>query len=514
MAKQPKAEAADQPKAETSRTANLGEALAVAEPIGRSWVRNLLWLTPSWMISMIVHVVVLLALALISLPPGTVEELRQLVVSPNQNNELEELEDFDDEPLEELDLSVVDAVSFDSQVTENIDISVFDEPAAIVSVELSDLGLTHAPRQDLLTTVGAFSGHAMSGRGKGKASLVAQGGGSEASERAVALGLKWLVNHQFPDGSWSFNHAAAPKCRAECRNPGSLDNARNGATAMALLPFLGAGQTHNAGIYKSQVKGGLAYLVSKMKVDPQMGGSLYEGGGSMYSHGLAAIALCEAYAMTRDKGLQAPAQQAIKFICNAQDPVGGGWRYKPRQAGDTSAVGWQVMALKSGHMAYLQVPPLIVQRAYKYLDTVQANNGANYGYATPGTGQATTAIGLLCRMYFGWDKEHPALKRGVDWISRQGPSANNVYYNYYATQVMRHYEGELWEKWNTVMRDQLIRSQSTKGHQEGSWPAEGGAHAKGGRLYETAMSIMVLEVYYRHLPIYRKESTTEKFPLD
>jgi hypothetical protein len=412
---------------------------------------------------------------------------------------------------------VADAVSFDSQlVTEDIDISAFDEPAATVSVELSDLGLTHAPRQNLMAAVGTYSGDAMSGRGKDKARLVAQGGGNEGSEKAVALALKWLANHQFPDGSWSFNHAACPKCRGECRNPGSLGNARNAATAMALLPFLGAGQTHNAGIYKAQVKNGLAYLIANMKVDPQLGGSLaeFEAGGHMYSHGLASIALCEAYAMTRDKGLQAPAQQAVKYICSAQDPVGGGWRYKPRQAGDTSVVGWQVMALKSGHMAYLQIPPLTIQKAYKYLDTVQANNGANYGYATPGTGQATTAIGLLCRMYFGWDKEHPALKRGVEWISGQGPSPDNAYYNYYATQVMRHYEGELWEKWNAVMRDQLIRSQSTEGHQQGSWPASGGAHEKGGRLYETAMATMVLEVYYRHLPIYRKESTQEKFPLD
>lgn len=64
----------------------------------------------------------------------------------------------------------------------------------------------------------------------------------------------------------------------------------------------------------------------------------------MYSHGIASIVLCEAYAMTHDKGLYTPAQQAINFICYAQDPIGGGWRYSPRQKGDTSVVGWQIMA--------------------------------------------------------------------------------------------------------------------------------------------------------------------------
>jgi hypothetical protein len=244
------------------------------------------------------------------------------------------------------------------------------------------------------------------------------------------------------------------------------------------------------------------------------GGALNESGGNMYAHGIASIALCEAYAMTQDKGLYAPAQQAVNYICYAQDPVGGGWRYSPRQRGDTSAVGWQIMALKSGHMAYLQIPPVTVQKAFRYLDGVQANSGANYGYTDPGSGAATTAIGLLCRMYLGWKKDNPALQRGVQWLSQKGPS-NNMYYNYYATQVMRHWEGDEWKKWNAKMRDQLVNSQDQKGHEAGSWGG-GGDHGatKGGRLYTTSMSTMVLEVYYRHLPIYRKQSTEEDFPLD
>ena len=59
--------------------------------------------------------------------------------------------------------------------------------------------------------------------------------------------------------------------------------------------------------------------------------------------------------MTKDNRLLAPAQAAITFIMASQDPVGGGWRYNPRQPGDTSAVCWQVMALKSGLMSGLQV---------------------------------------------------------------------------------------------------------------------------------------------------------------
>jgi hypothetical protein len=485
-----------------------------AEPVpSGTRLRSILKATPSWLVSMVVHIVVLLVLAVLTLPPQATQDLRELVIAPGDAEELEDLNQLDD-PLEEIDVTTTDLTVLTTVEPEVVDVTAADDiQSAAVMVELSDIGLEHAPKNDLLASVGAYSGDATSGRGEGKARMVVEGGGNDDSEKAVAAALRWLAAHQLPDGGWSFNHNAAPKCHGQCKNPGEMADARNAATGLALLPFLGAGQTHKTGAYRETVKGGLYFLVNRMKVSPQ-GGSLYEEGGRMYAHGICAIALCEAYAMTHDKGLYAPAQQAVNFICSAQDPVGGGWRYTPRQAGDTSVVGWQIMALKSGHMAYLNIPPITVKKAFTYLDTVQANNGANYGYTDPGSGEATTAIGLLCRMYLGWKKDNPALERGVRWIGDRGPSKNNVYYNYYATQVMRHWEGELWDKWNNVMRDQLVNSQSKNGHETGSWYTGDNHGSKGGRLYCTSMCTMVLEVYYRHLPIYGKQSTEEDFPLD
>jgi len=235
----------------------------------------------------------------------------------------------------------------------------------------------------------------------------------------------------------------------------------------------------------------------------------------MYSHGLAAIVLCEAFAMTHDNALQRPAQASLDFIAYAQDPITRGWRYKPRDmsGGDTSVVGWQLMALKSGHMGNLYVNPSTVQGAKKFLDSVQANQGATYGYMAPGEKRATSAIGLLCRMYLGWDQNQPALNDGVRRLSKSGPSDVNMYYNYYATQVMRHYEGPMWEKWNKKMRDWLVKNQDRKGHREGSWYMGKEHTNKGGRLYCTAMATMILEVYYRHLPIYGKKAADQEFEL-
>lgn len=508
-------------KARQPSSASPGEGVVIEEAPPKSRLRYLLgeilhW-TPSWFVSMVVHAAALLIMAMITIPAPKESTAQQLVVAPGENEAVEEIEDLlQDAPQDinlETDLSPVEVAS---NVDSSQDVSAFnDATAATAVVELSPIGLEHANQSDLMAAVGALSGNDMSGRGSGKARLVATAGGSEGSERAVALALKWLADHQMPDGGWSFDHTKAGGCGNQCRNPGSLADARSGATAMALLPFLGAGQTHREGEYSKNVRAGLYYLITnRMKVSPE-GGSFYESGGSMYSHGLAAICLTEAYAMTRDKVLRAPAQEALNFIVSAQDPVGGGWRYQPRQKGDTSVVGWQLMALKSGYMGYLQVPPVTIQKAVRFLDSVQSNEGANYGYTDPGAGPATTAVGLLCRMYMGWDKDNPALQRGVKWLSERGPSKTDMYYNYYASQVLRHWEGEEWKKWNAEMRDFLVNSQAKAGHETGSWFfADGHKTDRGGRLYCTALACMILEVYYRHLPLYRKQTTEENFPLD
>ena len=513
-----------------------GSASEDAEPAetaaGGGWLGSrfvLLNAVPSWAISGVIHFVLLLALALIPVSPKKKNE--SLVIDAPPAEQIEQIEELPEEKIElRLDEVMADERSEVVQVLQNVvdptdapSVSV-DVEAAPVSVELSDFGEETAPKSDLLAMVGAATGSGLSGRGAAmRGQMVAMLGGTDASEAAVAAALKWFAEHQNLDGSWSFDHRTGP-CQGRCPNAGSLHDCRTGATAMALLPFLGAGQTHKEGTYKETVRRGLYFLTSQMRIKNEGGrqaGDLAQGGGTMYSHGLAAIVLCEAYAMTQDRTLLGPAQLSLNHIVYAQDPIGGGWRYAPRQPGDTSVVGWQLMALKSGHMAYLAVPPATVQGAIKFLDSVQADGGAKYGYTGPGQGPATTAVGLLCRMYLGWKQDHPALKRGVEFLSQRGPSPNNMYYNYYATQVMRQYCGDpgspghdMWEKWNTKMRDQLVSTQEKNGHAKGSWffTGEHGSE-RGGRVYATSMATMILEVYYRHMPIYGKQATTDDFPL-
>ncbi len=473
-------------------------------------------MVPSWLVSMVVHALALIILALIVFPEKNAFQaaLTAFEVSDQQVEELDDIEIEDPQPTEQIEITeAVEPTPEAEMESEQVEIqaNLEDESVAEFDAKLSDFGTIEIFADNLTDRLGAASeGTGLGGRSNAAARrqmLIAHGGGAD-TERAVAMALEWLARHQLPNGAWSFDHSLAAGPRA--RNVGNLRNAYNGATGLALMAFLGAGHTHKQGKYKKVVLRGLRFLMSR--INPRTG-SLHEPGGNMYSHGICAIALCEAYAMTRDKTLRPFAQATINFIAYAQDPNGGGWRYNPRQPGDTSVVGWQLMALKSGHMAYLAIPPRTVQGAKFFLDSVQTGSGAFYGYTGPGRGPATTAVGLLCRMYMGWKHDEPALQRGVEFLlQQQERQRNNPYFYYYAAQVLHHYGGDHWQRWNSKMRPWLVKTQVQNGPEKGSWYFPGGhAVQAGGRHYCTAMSCMTLEVYYRYSPIYKKQSVEDDF---
>lgn len=476
---------------------------------------------PAWLISMLVHMVTLVTMAMVTVSEPIPYTPQHLMVTPPEKKKTEQVIEVIDNtmPTSLDDTSVAEnlvEIDKSSDQSEKYQEPSNTEEAAPAATEASNTGTKPVHDGDILALTRAQGHNPIGDRYKifsdpqKKLAI----GATKSSEVAVSKALKWLAEHQLPDGSWSFNTALCPKCKGKCRNPGKLKNARNAATGLALMAFLGTGQTHQqSDKYQATIHRGLQYLINHMRVGGN-GGALNETGGTMYSHGIASIAICEAYALTNDKNLLSPTRAVLSFICYAQDPMGGGWRYRPRQKGDTSVVGWQIMALKSGHMAGFDIPPLTIERTTQFLDGVQLNGGSAYGYTTPGQGEATTAIGLLCRMYLGWQHDNPALERGVRMLSKRGPSPSNMYYNYYATQVMRHWEGEPWENWNRQMRDQLVHSQAKQGHEEGSWFTGSGdlGASTGGRLYCTTMATMILEVYYRQLPIYSTGSVEQEFP--
>ncbi|MDR3108841.1 MAG: hypothetical protein LBU65_04020 [Planctomycetaceae bacterium] len=475
---------------------------------------------PALIASVFLHVLLVFVFALIYLPQAF--DGRNVIESylPD-DGEIEAAELFFDDTGHEGAINFVTEIP-DSAVQEQ---TVF-EP-------LTDLGFRK--QSETLSTIGEAASYAnlaatsesaaggFSGR-TNKGTLLVKGGGNDASERAVALALAWFERVQFPDGSWNYDHRLNPAFATKALDPARdvrLRNARMSATAMAILPYLGNGYTHrDTSKYKNVIRDGLNYI-KKNAVRTDVGISFCEPlakSAEMYHQGIVTIAVCEAAAMTRDRELEALAQGGIKYICWAQNEQGG-WRYLPHQAGDTSGFGWAFMALKSGQMAHLSIPQTTIQKAKNFLDAVvSVDGGTRYGYtdkkeSTEGY-EGTTAIGLLSQMYIGCKPDDAALQGGVEYLTKSGPDPLRLYYGYYATQVLHHLGGERWQKWNAVMRDALIESQVQTGIETGTWFTEKDHLPNGGRLCCTSLATMILEVYYRHLPLYKETTSRAEFPLD
>jgi hypothetical protein len=475
-----------------------------------SWAKHLLTETPAWLISMLVHMILLTILALFTVEPEPNEGpfiTLSTVTAINKNDGGEtikippnELAKFDlplpkkSDLLDDRKREALLAAAQDARELRLDD----DAPPFLPDVEVI--------KQKVGTADGVTQGF-LARDPRLRVEMVTKEGGTTLTEAAVARGLRWLANHQSTDGSWSLSgfHKVGD---CNCNGAGSFSGKSPG-TALAMLPFLGAGQSHLAGKYKGSVGRGLRWLVENQKENGDLrAGS--NGNEGMYTHGQATIVLCEAFAMTGDEELRIPAQKAIDFIVAAQYRDGG-WRYTPgppTQRGDTSVVGWQLMALQSARAASLTVPEQTWSMADLYLDSVQHKGGSQYSYqARGGPTEVMTAEALLCRLYLGWNKERPGLSQGVHWLTDNHlPSERspNIYYWYYGTQLLHHYGGADWEEWNVKMRDLLVNSQETGGHAAGSWAPRGQHAAPGGRIYVTSLSVCTLEVYYRHLPIFRQ----------
>ena len=520
---------------------------ALADEEGKSVSRKLLGYTfkfalPSWLISLVLHLAILLLMAAYSIEPIS-DALTKLIIDSGPVEDVSELESFEISS-EDVDMSefteqtelAESLPQAQPQLTEvAIEIpTVAVEMGSMAEMSLESLTSQLVPSSVVGTSINAMT-QGMTGRSAAaKRDLLEKFGGGSDTEKAVAMGLRWLAQHQLPDGSWSFDHTVA--CRGQCGNPGVFLDAKNGATGMALMAFFGAGQTHKQGDYQQNVFRGLTFLLQQMRVQKVVGvsvGSWFDdpapgkGGRNpdqnykMYGHGLATIAVCEAYGMTQDPQLLEAAQLGINFIVAAQDPDGGGWQYQIRTPGDTSVVGWQMMALKSAWMSRINFPDETIRRANFFLNSVQLDNGAKYLYKPrePARTNATDACGVLCRMYLGLPKNNPGIVQAVKNFQNAGPGENDCYFNYYATQVIKQFGGEEWPRWNEKMKQQLLTTQINTGHAAGSWTPAGGSgensnfDQKGGRLYTTCMSIMVLEVYYRYLPIYHDQAEDEAFRL-
>ena len=125
-----------------------------------------------------------------------------------------------------------------------------------------------------------------------------------------------------------------------------------------------------------------------------------------------------------------------------------------------------------------------------------------------------TAEALVCRQLLGMTRTNPAGQEAAEFLLQEPPGVGqtNAYYWYYATLGLFQLQGPQWERWNTGLLDSLVKSQRTDGALAGSWDPDETWGNYGGRIYNTALSTMCLEVYYRYAPLEVDAASRQQTP--
>ena len=332
-----------------------------------------------------------------------------------------------------------------------------------------------------------------------------ESGGTEKCETAVVKGLDWLQKTQNPDGSWGNSKKAA-------------------MTGLAILAYLGHCETPLSEKYGETVLKGITFLVD-MGVKKK--GRLVDGNQPNpmpYEHAIATYALGESTTFCKQLGLNIPkldeiTQQAGQYIIDNQHTVSGGWDYgyseDSGRGGDLSVTAWQIQALKACKHTGLDFRNMkgAVNKALGYVDSCQASSGG-FSY-TPGADSHSadgylnlTGAGMLS--FQMWGKEnHGSVRKGAKYADKEAKfkydgADCDLYGHYYLAQAMIARGGPKWEKYNDMIRDEILNNQEA----DGSWKKPGGgakinavgAEFTGNVHYRNCLCILLLETYYRFLP--------------
>jgi hypothetical protein len=333
----------------------------------------------------------------------------------------------------------------------------------------------------------------------------------------VDAALLWLKNHQSRDGSWEA-HGWQRNCKkGRCSGPGQNKGNHRfdaGVSSLAILAFLGRGYTHRFGPYKRIVGKAFHWLKRQQKSDGSIG---FQEGEEIYNHAIATMALCEAFAMTRDSRLKRSAQRAVDFCVRAQNP-GQGWRYGVKPGNnDTSVTGWMVLALKAAKTARLDVPEAAFEGAQNWFKRATDSRG-DAGYISAGGGSSyvpvqkgkfdqtpcMTAVSVVCRIFAGEKRTHPDIRKGAALLLRSLPKrqskhrATNFYYWYYASYALFQTSDRKFDKWKEPLFKTVMSYAREKGCERGSFDPVSEWSVAGGRVYATAINALTLEVLYRY----------------
>lgn len=301
----------------------------------------------------------------------------------------------------------------------------------------------------------------------------------DKTKKAVDKALEYLKTTQAKDGSW-----------------GGVG--KTAVTSFAVLAFMSNGHVPNQGTYGPEVAKAVRFLLSGSNdsgflVHPS-------GGGNMYCHGMATLALSQVWGMTGDPEVKKVLKKAVDLIAKTQNHEGG-WRYEPAPTGaDISVTIMQVMALRGAKDSGLHVPDETIKKAIAYINKCHDAKSGGYKYQPPagGAGYARTAAGV-CVLQLCGEYEAKQIEGAVKYLETTAEDRQHWWYgHYYAAHAMNQVGGKKWEDYyGRVSAKLLSRQKST-----GEWDEPQERHV--GPAYQSAIAVLILSVPTHYLPIYQR----------
>lgn len=301
-----------------------------------------------------------------------------------------------------------------------------------------------------------------------------------------------------------------------CRHLAAQQSASGGwdqndaINALAMLALMGRGHSPGRGPYRSVLERGRRFMLSHQR-DDGLFASPRPSHGPMYEHALVTLATAEMYGMDPHPEVENKLRKAVDTIVQSQSSTGG-WRYQPRPGDqDLSVTVMQIVALRAAQNCEIKVPEQTLEKAVEYVKSCYFREGG-FGYQRGHQrNPQMTAAGILSLQLLGMPKD-PTIGTSLDFLSsmpvewKRNDTEYFFYFHYYAMQAQYQAGGKHWNAWHPRVREMFLDHQND----DGSWScpdntAESNPAVVGpNRVYWTAMSSLVLEVYLHFLPAYQR----------
>lgn len=317
-------------------------------------------------------------------------------------------------------------------------------------------------------------------------------GGTPACEDAVVKSLDWIMQHQKPDGSWYETNRAA-------------------ATGLSLLAYLGHCETPLSERYGESVLKATTFLIGQSTANK---GLLIDDPNdplSLHEHAIATMALAEAYILNNQLQIHIPGHEeavrlAAKHILDSALKTGGWSVSKDSKSADTTLTCLNLQALKVCFLTNI-LSPQLKSHVKKALAVLKARKDQ------PGT---------LALVYHQWaEGDTPAARAAHEAINKRKdfrwtPAQTDLWTLYFDTQALFLRGGQTWTDFNASLLPELLKAQAPDGSftdpgeptTSPSAPLSNLLNGKSAKHFQTCLSTLTLEVYYRSTPATQK--TTER----